>query len=120
MKARTGLSIVFVTAVFVLAMVLHGCHSAQTTSQQGRTDSQNQSGNNPNYSNAENGQNVTNDAGSQGETPRIGNTGRPVIVKHVGWSWLLITGLIGYLLGRITSRRRPYRPGEDIRRDRAA
>ena len=120
MKARTSVLIVFVAAVFVLATVSHGCQSARTTSQQERTDRQNQSANNPNYSNAENGQSVTNEAGAQGETPRIGNTGQPVVVRHVGWSWLLITGLIGYLLGRITSRRRPYRTDEDIRRDRVA
>jgi hypothetical protein len=119
MKARTSVLIVFVAAVFVLATVSHG-YAAQTTSSQERSVQQNQPGN-TDLSGSENGQNsVTNEAGSQAQTPPIGNTGRPVVVKHVGWSWLLITGLIGYLLGRITSRRRPYRTGEDIRRDRVA
>jgi hypothetical protein len=125
MRARTSLLIVFVAAVFVLATVSHA-YPAQTTSDQERTGKQNQSGNNPNFNNdlsgSENGQkSMTNEAGSQGETPRVGNTGQPVIIRHVGWSWLLISGLIGYLLGRITNfRRRPDTRNEDIRRNRAA
>ena len=125
MRARTSLFIVFVAAVFVLATVSHG-YPAQTTSDQERTGKQNQSGNNPNFNNdlsgSENAQNgMTNESGSQGETPRVGNTGRPVIIRHVGWSWLLISGLIGFLLGRMTNlRRRPHDRDEDIRRNRAA
>jgi uncharacterized membrane protein len=58
---------------------------------------------------------------AQNETPRIGNLQHPVIVQHVGWSWLLISGLIGFLLGRLTnSRRRAHIRDEDIRRNRAA
>jgi hypothetical protein len=103
MKARTSLLIVFVAAVFVLATVSRG-YATQTPSNQERTDKPS----------------MTNDAGAQGETPRVGNTQQPVVVKHIGWSWLLITGLIGFVLGRITTRRRPYRRDEDIRRDRTA
>jgi hypothetical protein len=110
MKAKTSVLIVFVAAVFVLATVSHG-YSAQTTSEQERTIQQSQSGNTPS----------TNEAGAQGETPRVGNLQQPVIVKRIGWSWLLITGLIGYLLGRTTSsRRHTYGSNEQNRRDRVA
>ena len=125
MRARTSLLIVFVAAVFVLVTVSRG-YPAQSTSDQERTGKQNQSGNNPNLnkdlSGSESGQkSMTNEAGSQGETPRVGNTGQPVIIRHVGWSWLIISGLIGYLLGRMTNaRRRPDTRNEDIRRNRAA
>src|SRR5262245_48364349 len=122
MKARTNLLIVFVGAIFVLATVSHG-YAAQTPSGQGRTDQQNQSGNNPNVSPSgpENQQkSMTNDAGSQGETPRTGNTQQPIIIRHVGWSWLLISGLIGFVIGRLTTPRGPYRRDQDIRRDRTA
>jgi hypothetical protein len=125
MRARTSLLIVFVAAVFVLATVSCG-YPAQTTSDQERTGKQNQLGDNPNFNNdlsgSENAQkSMTNEADSQGETPRVGNTGQPVIIRHVGWSWLLISGLIGYLLGRMTNaRRRPDTRNEDIRRNRAA
>ena len=84
-------------------MVSRG-YAAQTPSNQERTDKPS----------------MSNNAGAQGETPRIGNTQQPVVVKHVGWSWLLITGLIGFVLGRLTAQRRPYRRDEDIRRDRTA
>jgi len=113
MKARTNLLIVFVAAVFVLATVSHG-YPAQTTSNQER----NQPGNNPNFNNDPSGS--ENEAVAQGETPRVGNLQHPVIVRPVGWSWLLISGLIGYLLGRITTRRRTYGRDEDARRNRAA
>jgi hypothetical protein len=125
MRARTSLLIVFVAAVFVLATVSRG-YPAQTTTEQERTGKQDQLGNNPNFNNdlssSENAQNgMTNESGSQGETPRVGNTGRPVIIRHVGWSWLLISGLIGYLLGRsITNLRRRPDTRNDIRRNRAA
>jgi hypothetical protein len=125
MKARTSVLIIFVAAVFVLATVSHG-YPAQTTSGQERTDIQSQSGNNPNVtkdiSGSENGQqSMTNEAGSQGETPRTGKTLQPVIIRHVGWSWVLISGLIGFLLGRFTnSRRRPFGRDEDTRRNRVA
>jgi hypothetical protein len=103
MKARTSLLIVFVAAVFVLATVSHA-YATQTPPNQERTDKPN----------------MTNDAGAQGETSRIGNTQQPVVIRHVGWSWLLISGLIGFVLGRVTSRRRPYSRDEDIRRNRTA
>ena len=125
MKARTSVLIVFIAAVLVLVTVSRG-YPAQTTSDQERTGTQNQSGNNPNFNNdlsgSQNGQkSMTNEARSQAETPRVGNTGQPVIIRHVGWSWLLISGLIGYLLGRMTNgRRRPYGRDEDIRRNRVA
>ena len=111
MKARTSVLIVFVAAIFVLATVSHA-YAAQTTTEQERAAQRNQVG----------GQtNPQNDAGAQGETPRMGNLQTPVIVKHVGWSWLFVTGLIGYLLGRITSRPRHLQGrDEDIRRDRTA
>jgi hypothetical protein len=126
MKARTSVLIILITmtAVFLLATVSHG-YPAQTTPDQGRTVQQNQSGNNSNLnkdlSGSENGQqSTTNEAGAQGETPRTGRPLQPVIIRHVGWSWLLIAGLIGYLLGRMSPRRRPYGRDEDIRRNRAA
>jgi hypothetical protein len=125
MKARTSVLIVFIAAVLVLVTVSRG-YPAQTTSDQERTGTQSQSGNNPNFNNDLSGsqnrqQSMTNEAGSQAETPRVGNTGQPVIIRHVGWSWLFISGLIGYLLGRMTNgRRRPYGRDEDIRRNRAA
>ena len=125
MKARTTGLIVLVAAVFVLAVVSHA-YPAQTTSKQERTDKQDQSGNDPNFNNdlsgSENGQNsMTNEAGFQGETSRAGRPLQPIIIRHVGWSWLLISGLIGFLLGRITKfRRRPHGRDEDIRRNRAA
>jgi hypothetical protein len=125
MKTRTSVLIVFVAAVFALATVSHG-YPAQTTSDYERTNRQNQSGNNPNLnsdlSGSQNGQNsMTNEEGSQGVRPRVGNTGQPVIIRHIGWSWLVIAGLIGYLVGRMTnSRRRPYGRDEDIRRNRVA
>jgi hypothetical protein len=116
MKARTSLLIVLVSAVFVLATVSRG-YAAQTTSQE-RTDTQNQSRDNPNYSQNEQ---QPNEAGAQGETPRIGNLQQPVIVRHVGWGWLRITGVLGYLIGRVTTtRRRPYGRDEGIGRDRVA
>ena len=117
MKARTNLLIVFVTAVFVLAAVSHGCASEKSAYQE------NQPGNNSNMntdpSGSENAQkSMTNQVGSQDVPPP---TQRPVIIRDVGWSWLLISGLIGFLLGRVTnSRRRRYGTAEDIRRDRAA
>ena len=125
MKARTSVFIIFIAAVLVLATVSRS-YLAQTTSNHERTQQQNQSGHNPNYNNdlsgSENGQqSMTNEAGSQGETPRTGRPLQPVIIRHVGWSWLLISGLIGFLLGRMTIfRRRPYGRDEDIRRNRAA
>jgi hypothetical protein len=58
--------------------------------------------------------------GFQGETPPV-KTLQPVIIRHIGWGWLLISGLIGFLLGRITNFRRRRRGGEeDTRRNRAA
>jgi hypothetical protein len=115
MKARTSVLIILIAAIFVLGSVSHG-YAAQTA--------QNQSGNNPNYNSAgsQAGQtNMTNDPGAQGETPGSSNPMQPVIIRHVGWSWLLISGLIGFVLGRATSiRRRPYGRDEDIRRNRAA
>src|SRR5262245_8955389 len=125
MKARTSVLIIFVAAVFVLATVSHG-YPAQTTSGQERTDKQNQSGNNPSFNNdlpgSENGQkSITNEAAFQDQTPPVANPLRPVIIRHVGWSWLIISGLIGFLLGRMTNlRRRPHDRDEDIRRNRAA
>lgn len=119
MKGRTTVLIVFVAAVLVFATVSHG-YPAQTT-----TDMQNQVGNNPNFNNdlsgSENGQNnMTNEPGSQAERPRVGSPAQPIIIRHVGWSWLLISGLIGYLLGRMTTPRRPRGGSEDIYRNRAA
>src|SRR5262245_59776674 len=117
MKVRTNLLIVFVAAVFVLATVSHGFAVQQPTYQQ------NQSGNNSNSNNylsgSENAQkSMTNQAGSRDVPPP---TQRPVFIRHVGWSWLLISGLIGFLLGRATNpRRRPHGTDEDIRRNRAA
>jgi hypothetical protein len=104
MKARTSVFIIFIfiAAVFVLGTVSHA-YSAQTTSGQGLT-SQNQSGN----------------ADVQNERPNTGRPLQPVIIRHVGWSWLFISGLIGFLLGRFTHRTRPYGRDEDIRRNRAA
>src|SRR5262245_20590117 len=125
MRARTIVLIVLVAAVFVLATVSHG-YAAQITPDQQRTDKQKQLGNNPNFNNDPSGsentqKSMTNEAGSQSETPRTGGPKQPIIIKRIGWSWLLISGLIGYLLGRITSfRRRPYGRDEDIRRNRAA
>ena len=125
MKARTTVLIVLIAAVFVLASVSHG-YPAQTTPDQERADKQNQSGNNPNFNNdlsgSGNGQkSMTNEVGFQGETPPVPKTLQPVIIRHVGWSWLLISGLIGFVLGRLTNvRRRPYGRDEDIRRNRAA
>jgi hypothetical protein len=123
MKARTSALIIFIAAVFVFATLSHGYH-AQTTSEQERTAQQTQSGNTPDVSGSETGQQtMTNEAGTQGETPgaRPGSPMQPVVIRHVGWSWLLITGLIGFVLGRLTSsRRRPYGREEDIRRNRAA
>ena len=124
MKSRTSLLIIFIAAVFILATVSHG-YPARTTSGQERTEQQNPSGNNPNYNNDPSGlqngqQGMTNEGGSQAETSRP-RTLQPVIIRHVGWSWLLITGLIGFVLGRATrSRRRPYGTDEDVRRNRAA
>jgi len=120
MRGRTRLLIVAVSTLLVLATVSHG-HASQNTSDQQRTYGQGQSGNNPNdLSVSENQNNTTNEAGAQGETPRVGNPHQPIIIRHVGWSWLLISGLIGYLLGRLTSyQRRPYGRDQD-RRDRAA
>jgi len=125
MKARTSVLIIFVASVFVLATVSHG-YPAQITSGQERPDKQNQPGNNPNINNdlsgSENGQKgMTNEAGSQGETPRVAKTLQPVIIRHIGWGWLIISGLIGFLLGRITNfRKRSYGRDEDIPRNRAA
>src|SRR5262245_20153426 len=101
---RTGLLIFLVAAVFVLAAVSRG-FAAQITSEQQRTYQQNQLGNNSNFNNdlsgSENAQkSMTNQAGSQDVAPP---TQRPVIIKQVGWSWLLISGLIGFFLGRITN-----------------
>jgi hypothetical protein len=123
MKARTSVFVIFIAAIFVLATVSYA-HSAQITPDQERIQ-QNQSGNNPNSNNAlsgsENGQNsMTNEAGPQDERPRTGRPLQPTIIRHVGWSWLLISGLIGFLLGRFTNRRPPYGRDEDIRRNRAA
>src|SRR5215475_769665 len=123
MKARTSVLIIFVAALLVLARISQG-YPAQTTPDQERAAQQNQSGNNPNLNNdgsgSENGQKA-NEAGSQCETPRLGNTGRPVVIRHAGWSWVLIGGLAGFLVGRITKfRRRPYGRGGDIDRNRAA
>ena len=125
MKARTSVLIIFIAAVFVLATVSHG-YGARTTSGQERTEQQNQSGNNPNYNNdlsgSQNGQQtMPNEAGSQDARPRTGRPLQPVIIRHIGWSWMLISGLIGFLLGRVTNfRRRPYGRDEDIGRNRAA
>ena len=125
MKPRTSVLIIFIAAVFVLATVSRA-YPARTTSGQERTEQQTQSGNNPNYNNelsgSQNGQQSTpNEAASQGETPRTGRPLQPVIIRHVGWSWLLISGLIGFLLGRMTNlRRRPHDRDEGIRRNRAA
>src|SRR5262252_6728602 len=98
MKPRTSVLIIFIAAVFVLATVSRG-YPARTTSGQERTEQQTQSGNNPNYNNelsgSQNGQQSTpNEAASQGETPRTGRPLQPVIIRHVGWSWMLISGLI--------------------------
>jgi hypothetical protein len=120
MKVRTSLLIIFVAAIFVFATASHG-YAAQTTAGQERTDMQNQSGNNPNTYGSDTGQqNMPNEAATQGETPRRAQTLQPTVIRHIGWSWLLITGLIGFFLGRLTSyRRRPYDRGED-RRNRVA
>src|SRR5215510_7310594 len=101
MQTRTSLLIVLVSAVFVLATVSHG-FAAQITPDEQRTYQQNQLGNNSNFNNDLSGsenarKSMTNQAASQ-DVPSP--TPRPVIIKQVGWSWLLISGLIGFLLGR--------------------
>ena len=120
MRAKTRV-LVFVAAVFVLATILEG-YAAQMTSDQQRTYEQKQSGNNPN-SNSELAALVEGQESTTNEVPQAQRPTplRPVIIRQIGWSWLLISGLIGFLLGRLTtSRRRAYRRDEDIRRDRAA
>ena len=125
MTARTSVLIIFIAALFAVATVSHG-YSAQTSLSQERAEQQNQPGNNPNYNNDLSGsQNVqqpmTSQAGSQGERPDFGRPLQPTVVKHIGWSWMLISGLIGFVLGRLTTgRRRPYTRDEDIRRNRVA
>src|SRR5262245_33526701 len=141
MRARTTLFIVFLAGVLVFA-TFSPAVAAQASSEQQRgyqQSQQNSPGNNSNFSDdlsntmnpQQGGTKPPDQAVTPGAAPSpapqsdvqrgVGNTPTRVARGHVAWGWLLLGGVLGFVIGVVVATpRRPAATVEDIRRDRAA